>query len=156
MRHFFAGPIATLVLALAACGDGAGPSDVIPPELAGSWQASPGCLPACGFTFVAVANPADSINVVDFIGLTMEATLTRAGRFELLARPGGIPPVTGQATVEGSTLIIRDDAGAQDTLDFTVTPDVLTLRFRGTYDVLDFDGDQVPDPATLRGVFLRR
>lgn len=156
MRHFFAGPIAALAVALAACGDAAGPADVIPPELAGSWQASPGCLFACGFTFTAVASPADSLNVVDFMGLTMEVTLTRAGRFDLIARPGGIPPVTGRVEVEGSTLIVRDDAGAQDTLDFTVTPDVLTLTFRGTYNVMDIDGDQVADPATARGVFLRR
>jgi hypothetical protein len=154
MRHLFAGAIAAL--SIAACGDGAGPSDVIPPELAGSWEASPGCLPSCGFTFVAVANPADSINVVDFIGLTMEVTLTSRGRFDLIARPGGIPPVTGQVEVEGTTLLVRDNAGNQDTLDFTVTPQVLTLRFRKTYDVLDFDGDQIADPAIPRGVFLRR
>jgi hypothetical protein len=154
MRHFFAGSI--LVVAIAACSDGSGPSDVIPPELAGSWEASPGCLPNCGFTFTSTANAADSINVVSFIGLTMEVTMTRSGRFDMLARPGGIPPVTGRVEVEGDLLIVRDDAGQQDTLDYTVTPEWLTVEFRGTYDALDFNGDEVADPATLKGVFRRR
>lgn len=159
MRHFFAPFFAPVLLAaaLAGCGDGSGPSDVIPAELAGSWSADPGCLPAgCGFTFIPVGNAADSINVVAFMGLSMEVTLTRAGGFEMIARPGEIPPVTGQAEVEGSTLIVRDGQGAQDTLDFVVTPTRLVLTFRGTFDVLDFDGDQEPDPATARGTFRRR
>lgn len=152
MRHLFAGLM--LVVALAACGDGTGPSDVIPEELAGTWLAAPACLPECGFTFAPVANPADSINVVVFGGITMEAILTRAGRFTLTARPGDIPPVTGSARVEGSTLVLRE-GGMTDTLDYTLVENRLTLRFRGEF-AFDFNGDQVDEPATIRGVFVRQ
>lgn len=150
MRHLFAG----LLLVLAACGDGTGPSAVIPEELAGTWLAGPACLPDCGFTFAPVANPADSINVVTFAGISMEAILTRAGRFTLTARPGDIPPVTGDARVEGSLLILRDGTNT-DTLDYTLAGNRLTLSFRGEF-AFDFNDDQVDEAATIRGVFVKQ
>ena len=152
MRHLFAGLI--LGFTLAGCSDGTGPAAVIPAELAGTWLAAPACLPDCGFTFAPVANPADSINVVVFGGLTMEAVLTRAGRFTLTARPGAIPPVTGSARVEGSTLILRDGMNT-DTLDYVLAGNRLTLRFRGEF-AFDFDDDGVDEPTSIRGVFARQ
>lgn len=152
MRHLFSALV--LGLTLVGCGDSSGPSDVIPEELAGSWLAAPACLPECGFTFAPVANPADSINVVTFGGISMEAVLTRAGRFTLTARPGNIPPVTGRARVEGSMLILREGA-MTDTLDYVLTGNRLALRFRGEF-AFDFNDDQIDEPATIRGIFVRQ
>jgi hypothetical protein len=152
MRHLFT-PL--LVLGLAACGDASGPADVISADLAGSWEATPACLPTCGFTFVSTAKATDTLNVVAAFGLSLEVTLARSGRFEMIARPGGIPPVTGPARTEGSLLIVRDDAGVQDTIDFTVTATHLSLAFRGTVQV-DLNGDQQLETATARGRFRRR
>jgi hypothetical protein len=152
MRHLFT-PL--LVLGLAACGDASGPADVISADLAGSWEATPACLPTCGFTFVSTAKATDTLNVVAAFGLSLEVTLASSGRFEMIARPGGIPPVTGQGRSEGSLLIVRDDAGVQDTIDFTVSATHLTLAFRGTVQV-DLNGDQQLETATARGHFRRR
>lgn len=143
------------LLGLAGCGDASGPADVIPAELAGSWEASPACLPDCGFTFVSTVKSSDTMNVVSAFGVSLDVTLTRAGRFEMVARPGAVPPVTGQARTEGSLLIVRDAAGVADTIDYAVTATHLSLAFRGTAQV-DFNGDQQTEAATARGRFRRR
>ncbi|HSK21356.1 MAG TPA: hypothetical protein VK912_19525 [Longimicrobiales bacterium] len=152
MRHLFSVLMAGLVLA--GCGDSAGPSDVIPPELAGSWLAAPACLPECGFTLMRISNPADSVNFVSGLQQTFRVTLTTSGRFNLTGL-GGASSIRGFAEAVGSMLILRDEAGTQDTADYTLQGEYLGLTFRGVAEQFDFDGDGVGDPAMVRARFRR-
>ena len=153
MRHLFA--LSLLAGALAACGDGSGPSDVIAAEIAGNWQAAPSCLPECGFTLIRIDNPADSVNFVSGLQQTFLLLLSTTGRFELTAASGA-GSVRGQAHTEGTLLIMRDDAGAQDTADYTLAGEYLTLAFRGVTEQFDFDADGVGDPSRVRARFERQ
>jgi hypothetical protein len=147
--------VAACVLATTACGDGAGPSDVVPADIAGTWEASPGCLPQCGVTLVRIGVPGDTLNFVSEQGITFHLTLTRGGRFDLVPLPQG-PAVSGRVEVEGSLLILRDTDGVTDTVDLARTGEYLDLAFRGVSENFDFDGDFVADPATIRARFRRR
>jgi hypothetical protein len=146
MRHFFA--VAGVLLA-AACGDGSGPSNVIPEELAGDWVAEPACLYTCGFTITPVATPADSVNVIASYGITMDLSLSRSGRLELVALGGGpVEPITGQARVEGQMLIVTSGT-AVDTIDYQLAGSSLAFAFR---ELITLNGA----PSEVRGVFVRR
>jgi hypothetical protein len=153
-------PLAVLssLLLLAACGDGAGPGEpVIPDALVGTWVAEPACLPNCGFTFISVANPQDTLNATAFVGVTTEIGIHASGRFTLFFMPGGgQAPTEGTAWTSGNRLMVRDGAGAVDTLEYTVGAGVLELRFLGIVDAFDFNGDGTPDPARARAVLRRR
>ena len=152
MRHLFSVLLAGLTVA--ACGDSAGPSDLIPQELAGAWLAAPECLPQCGFTLMRISNPADSVNFVSGLQQTFLMTLTTSGRFGLTGL-GGASTIRGRVEAEGAMLILRDEAGAQDTADYTLQGEYLGLAFRGVAEQFDFDGDGVGDPAMVRARFRR-
>jgi hypothetical protein len=141
---------------LSACGDSSGPDDVLPAALAGTWIAEPGCLPNCGFTFESLLNPADTINATRFMGVTTEITMTRAGRFTLVFRPGGEGGSSGSARTEGGMLIVTDAGGVVDTIDYSVTASVLRIRFRRPFPSFDFTGDGERDLAWVRAVLLKR
>lgn len=144
-------------LTVAACGgDGTGPgADVISAELAARWVAEPACVPECGFAFSSVADPADSINVTAFTGLTTEINMTRSGTFRIQVRPGPDTASTGSVRMAPGILVVTDAAGVVDTLDYTLSGSYLSLRFRRTFAVFDFDGDGENDPAHARGTFQR-
>jgi hypothetical protein len=149
--------LATSLLLTACGGDGTGPEgDVIPAELAARWVAEPGCLPNCGFTLSSVADPADSVNVTAFTGLTTEINMTRSGTFQIQTRPGPDTASTGSVRRAPGILIVTDAAGTVDTLDYTLSGEYLSLRFRREFTVFDFTGDGVNDPANARGTFRRR
>jgi hypothetical protein len=150
--------LAAAALMVAACGGegGTGPAEVIPAELAATWVAEPACLPECGFTLASAANPADSINVTAFVGLSTEITMTRDGTFRLRTRPGPDTASVAQVRAGAGVLVVTDGAGAVDTLDYSLAGDYLHLRFRRHFTVFDFTGDGTPDPATARGRFRRR
>ena len=143
-------------LVLAACGDDGAPRGDIPAELVATWVAEPACRPQCGFTLASVADPADSLNVTSFGGLTTELSIASNGTFRVASRPGADTISAGRARVEGSMLIVTDAAGTVDTLDYALTGAYLDLVFRREFVVLDFDGDGVLDPATARGRFRKR
>jgi hypothetical protein len=127
------------ILLLGGCGgDGTGPADVVPAALAATWVAEPACLPQCGFTLSSVANPADSINVTAYAGISTEITMTRQGTFLLRLRPGPDTASTASVRVEPGVLIVTDAGGVTDTLDYTLA------------------GDGTNDPAHARGSFRRR
>jgi hypothetical protein len=153
MRYFLAVPV--LALLAASCGDGSGPSDMIPEELAGTWEAAPSCLPECGFTLVRISNPADSVNFVSGLQQTFVLSLTTSGRFGLTA-PGGGGTVRGRVHAEGAMLILRDEAGTQDTADYALSGEYLALQFRGVTDQFDFDADGEGDPSMVRARFRRQ
>lgn len=153
MRHFFS--LLLLAVTVTSCGDGEGPTDMIPAELEGSWEAAPSCVPDCGFTLARIDNPADSVNFVSALQQTFVLSLTLSGRFSLASTSGGTT-IRGRAHTEGSMLIVRDDAGAQDTADYTLQNDVLGLRFRNVTEQFDFDDDGVGDPSTIRAYFRRQ
>ena len=127
----------------------------LPAELVGTWAAEPACLPHCGFTLTSVADPADSLNATAW-GLTTEISMTAAGAFRLSVRPGPDTASTAAVRAEGATLIVTDPAGAVDTLDYSLNVDLLTLRFRRVFTVVDFNDDGVADPAHARGTFRKR
>ncbi|HEX6133953.1 MAG TPA: hypothetical protein VFZ24_08315 [Longimicrobiales bacterium] len=153
MRHLFA---VSLVL-LSACGDGGtGESDAIPDVLAGSWEASLACSPECHFTLVRLDDPSQSLDFVSGIpGSIFLLELTRQGGFELEAVAAN-ETIRGTVRAEGSLLILRDNAGVQDTADWSIAGEYLRLDFRGETDEFDFDQDGLPDPATIRARFRRR
>lgn len=153
MRHLFS--LSLLVVTVGACGDGAGPSNLIPAELEGSWEAAPSCVPDCGFTLVRIDNPADSVNFVSALQQTFVLGLTQSGRFSLTSASGGTT-IRGRVHAEGSMLIVRDDEGAQDTADYVLQNDRLDLRFRGVTEQFDFDDDGQGDPSTIRARFRRQ
>lgn len=152
MRHLFALSAAFL----AACGDSSGPSNAIPEELAGSWEALQACLPECGFTLQRVGVPGDSVNFVASLpGAIFLLDMTRSGGFDLRAPTAGVT-IRGTVRAEGSMLILRDDAGTQDTADWSISNEYLQLQFRGVTEEFDFDADGTGDPATVRARFRRR
>ena len=152
MRHFFS--LSLLVVLAASCGDGSGPSDLIPAGMEGSWEASPACLPNCGFTLVRIDNPADSVNFVSALQQTFVLNLTLSGRFSLTSASGATT-IRGRAHTEGSMLIVRDEAGAQDTADYTLQGDRLGLTFRNITEQFDFDEDGEGDPSRIHAYFQR-
>jgi hypothetical protein len=139
-----------LVAGLLGCSDGSGPADVLPAELTGEWTAYPGCLYTCGFTFMPLANPADSLNVIATFGLTVNLSLQRNGRMEMIALGGGpVDPVSGRARVDGAMLILTDDEGAVDTADYVLDAGRLRLQFR---EIVSLNGQD----ARVRASFQRR
>lgn len=163
MRPFKAATVCAFLLGGAAwlggCGDSSGPgADVIPAALAGSWVAEPGCVPAgCGFMLTPVTNPADTLNATATFGITTLISITRGGSFSLAILPGAIPPATGNARLgnDPSILIVTSANGAVDTMDFTITGDVLNLRIRKAYEFPYITQDGVPVPAKAGGIFHR-
>lgn len=153
MRHFFS--LSVLALTVGACGDSAGPSDMIPETLSGFWEAAPSCLPECGFTLVRIDNPADSVNFVSGLQQTFVLNMTTSGRFNLLSAGGGTT-IRGRVEAVGQMLILRDEEGTQDTADWTLEGEYLGLRFRSVTEQFDFDGDGVGDPSTIRARFRRQ
>jgi hypothetical protein len=149
---------ALVTLGLGACGgDGTGPgAEVVPPELVGRWVAEPACLPLCGFTLASAANPADSVNVTAFTGISTEITMTREGTFRLQTRPGPDTASTATVRVIPGALVVTDRLGTVDTLDYQLAGEYLRLQFRRTFTVFDFTGDGTNDPANARGSFRRR
>jgi hypothetical protein len=140
-------------LALAACGDGTGPGsdDAVPAALAGTWVADQSCLPlGCGIVLAPAGNEADSINVTHFLGLSTEITITRAGVFRLVTRPGSDGPSTASARADAHMIIVTDPAGTVDTLDYTVTSSTLRLRWRRTFE------NELMGPVRMRGTLHKR
>jgi hypothetical protein len=157
MRDARSAALAAATIALVACGgDAAGPADAVPAELAATWVAEPACLPHCGFTLASVANPADSINVTAFAGLSTEIAMTRDGTFRLRTRPGPDTASVARVRAVARMLIVTDAAGTVDTLDYALAGQYLQLRFRRPFAVFDFTGDGRNDPAHARGTFRRR
>lgn len=153
MRHFFS--LSVLSLAVAACGDSSGPSDMIPETLAGFWEAAPSCVPQCGLTLVRIDQPSDSVNFVSALQQTFVLSMTTSGRFNLLSVGGGIT-IRGRVEAVGQMLILRDEEGTRDTADFTLEGEYLGLRFRDVTEQFDFDDDGVGDPATIQARFRRQ
>jgi hypothetical protein len=155
MRHFFSLSALALALPLAACGDSAGPSDMIPEALSGFWEAAPSCLPECGFTLVRIDNVADSVNFVRALQQRFVLNMTTSGRFNLLSVDGGTS-VRGRVEAVGQMLILRDEAGTQDTADYLLEGEYLALEFRDVTEQFDFDDDGIGDPSTIRARFRRQ
>lgn len=143
---------AAAAVALAACGDTTGSGGSLPDNLVGTWVADQGCVPNCGFTLALVANPADTLNVTQLMGIATEIQMTRQGRFTLITRPTTTGAVSGTARSEGSTLIVTG-AGTVDTMDYAVAGGRLDLRIRRIYE-LDING--TIHPARARGIFVRQ
>lgn len=155
MRHFFSLLVLIPVVAVAACGDSSGPSEMIPDALTGFWEAAPSCVPECGFTLVRIAAPSDSVNFVSALQQTFVLSMTESGRFNLLSVGGGVT-IRGRAEAVGQMLILRDEQGTRDTADFTLEGEYLGLEFRDVTEQFDFDSDGVGDPATIRARFRRQ
>ena len=153
MRHFFS--LLAISAALAACGDSSGPSNLVPDELAGFWEASPACLPECGFTLQRISNPADSINFVSALEQSFVVNLTTSGRFNLTSAGAGIT-LRGRVEAVDGMLVLEDEAGVRDTADYVLQGEYLSLMFRNTTENFDFDADGQGDPALVRARFRAR
>lgn len=124
-----------LALALPACGsDGSGPANTIPAELAATWTASPACRPQCGFTFISVANPADSLNFTA-LGAITRFTLNTSGGFTFDPGLPTIDGISGRMRLEPGTLVVQptNEFPEEERIDYLLlTPDRLRLDWRET------------------------
>jgi hypothetical protein len=140
---------AVLSVFFLGCGDSSGPQ-TMPAGLIGSWEARTSCIPECGITIFSVANPADSVDTTRLVAT--EVTI-QAARFTL--QSGGGATISGAARVEGTRIMVRGPSGAEEGIDYSLSPDgrLLTLFFDG---VFDFNSDGSTEPARARGIFRRR
>ncbi|HEX6694939.1 MAG TPA: hypothetical protein VF035_09610 [Longimicrobiales bacterium] len=149
MRAFFS--IGILAAMVAGC-DSTEPGPRLPEELAGTWRAEAACA-ECTFTLTSVANPEQSFDLLDPpSSVTAVLTLTRSGSATLDLMGSH---VSGMARVSGSQLILTALASA-DTMDYAVTGSNLTLDFHGTFELVDFTGDGLADPATGHAVLRKQ
>jgi hypothetical protein len=135
-----------------ACGDTSGPAVSIPDALVATWEATPACA-ACNFTLRSLANPQDTLNVVHQLMLSVEMRIGATGSFRLAY--GGAAN-EGTVRADGAMLVVRDRNGVTDTLDYVLRDGFLDVQLRRVWEVIDFDGDQVPDPSRASGRFRRR
>lgn len=139
-------------LGIAACGDSAGPDgDVLPAELAARWVASPSCG-ECGFTATSTQNPADSLNIVHVLKMTVVLDIERSGTFRLTY---GSTASEGSAVVASpGVLVVTDAAGTRDTIDYTVRANLLDIDLRRKFSI-DVNGDGLPEDTRASGTFRR-
>ena len=139
------------VVAIAGC-DSGGPEERLPEELAGTWRAEASCA-ECSFILTSVENPELSIDLLDPpTNVTAVLQLTRGGSATLNMMGS---QVSGSARVDGNLLILTA-LGSADSIDYTVAGNTLTLDFRTDLELVDFDGDLSPDPATAVAVMRRQ
>jgi hypothetical protein len=106
--------------------------------------------------YTSVANPATKVDLIA-LGGAFVVTLDGGGTFQASLRsPGETVPAlaTGTWSVEGGTFTLAPSTGSP--LMFSYTLSGTTLTVAGATDAYDFNGDQVPEAATLGGVFVKR
>ncbi|MEO5509540.1 MAG: hypothetical protein ABIV28_05790 [Longimicrobiales bacterium] len=148
--------LVVLGILIAGCGgDGSGPADPVPASLVGTWVAQPSCSPACSFTLTSVANPNAHIDLIAApSSATIQLALTADGA-AVLSLFG--QTVLGTAAATGSTLMLGS-SGQVDTLDYVIMSNgYLDLTFRSALpSPIDFNGDQLADPAYGRAVMKKQ
>lgn len=150
--------ICTLVAAFfAACGgDGAGPAAELPAELVGTWEASPACVPDCGFTFTNATNAADSVNFTAAFGTTSRLTLNPSGTFTFSS---GVPltaPVAGRMELEGNELVVQASGEfPEERIRYSLQGGMLRLEWDETFS-FDLDENGTDEDVRVRGVFERQ
>lgn len=144
--------LAFAALGMAACGDSSGPGgDILPAELAARWVASPSCA-ECGFTAASVTNPADSLNIVHVLKMTVVLDIERSGTFRLIY---GSTASEGNAVLASpGVLVVTDAAGTRDTIDFVIRASLLDIDLRRTFSI-DVNGDGLPEDTRASGTFRR-
>lgn len=144
--------LAFSALGAAACGgDSSGPGDVLPAEIAARWVASPSCA-ECGFTATSVTNPADSLNIVHVLKMTVVLDIERSGTFRLIY---GSTASEGAAVVHSpGVLVVTDEAGTRDTIDYVVRGGLLDIALRRTFSI-DVNGDGLAEDTRASGTFRR-
>jgi hypothetical protein len=161
LRHWSLPAVALALVGglAAACSDDDGPdlTDPVPASLAGDWEATPECRPPCAFTVIPVANPADSISLLD-LSASVEISIGTGGGFVLrLQLPGsGVLPLAGTARTVGSTIYVTGPGGAVDTATYSLANDLLTLEYQNEIKGIDFDEDGVADRGRVRAILRRK
>jgi nitrous oxide reductase accessory protein NosL len=146
--------IAACVL-VASCGSDQDPDPDIPAELVGNWVAQPACSPDCEFTFTMVDDPSQSVDIITALNFSVDIGIAASGAFTL-DFSGGTGPETGTVRVEGSRMLVRDNTGVTDTINWHIANELLYLDFEEAYTVLDIDQDGALDASIAAGVFARR
>jgi len=137
----------------AACGDGSGPSAMIPSELVGEWHADAACAPTCNFTLTWKDNPAAKLDAIN-LGMALRMDIEANGRFRF-GDVTAMPPA-GQVRVSGNEMVVTDAEGTIDTIDYRMETVGLRLDFRREFLVVSFNGDTIKDPSTASAVFVKR
>ncbi|MDH4043700.1 MAG: lipocalin family protein [Gemmatimonadota bacterium] len=134
MLRSFVRPLALLgIVGAVACSDSLAPTDI-----AGTWNAT-------SFVFTSVADPTESVDVLDF-GVTLSMTFEAGGAVTLRITEGGSTETeTGTYTIDGSTFSITT-SGDTSTGTISKSGNTLTLRI-DTGVEYDFDDDGTDDPA---------
>lgn len=145
-------PALLLAAATAACGDSSGPEASLPAEIVAEWVAEPACAP-CGFTVTSTTNPADSLNVVHFLGLTVELSIGARGSFRL--RHGSSTSTGTARALSPGTIVVTNSAGVADTIDYGRRGELLDIRLRRIWS-LDITGDGTPERVRATGTFRAR
>ncbi|HEX9894071.1 MAG TPA: hypothetical protein VGA78_09095 [Gemmatimonadales bacterium] len=139
------------LLLLAACGgddDGAGPS---PSGLTGTWRATK-------VELVNVANPTEKVELVA-LGMVLTAELNANETCRITSTFPGQPEevITGTWSSSSEVFTIRHSEGGNTItwqFDWNLSGNTLTLS--GADNELDFDGDDLGDPAKLNLVLVRQ
>ena len=133
-----------LVLSTSGCDD---PTRVTAADLHGLWG-------AVAMVYTSAANPAVASDLLEE-GATYSIELVSDGTYgSQLSRPS-VPAISESGTydVRGGRLILSPTGGGERTLSLEFNRSLLTAREASTE--WDFDGDGVPEPASLEMVLDR-
>jgi hypothetical protein len=124
-----------------------GTEEAVLQVLAGTWNGTK-------FEFTNKADPAQTFDLIAEGG-TLTLTIASDGRYTgQMVMPGETDNISGTLEVQGTNLIMNDDAepGDPDVMAFTLAATTLTLRFDESFD---FDGDGTDEDASVEIVLER-
>jgi hypothetical protein len=102
--------------------------------------------------YASVADPTVTLDVLAGEGRAVILTVMLDSRLFFVIEPEHWISETVEVLIDGNRLLARDGSVSQS---FTFSLNRGTLSFSGL-DVVDFNGDDVQDPAMLEAVLVRR
>jgi hypothetical protein len=112
-------------------------------DVAGVWDATV-------WRYTSVADPAVTLDVAAE-GHAVILTIGLDGRLHFVIQPEGWTSTTDEFLIDGNQLLVRN--GESESFVFSLEGDILS--FSGLQEV-DFNGDDIQDPAILEAVLVRR
>ena len=113
-------------------------------DLAGTWDATL-------WRYTTTTGPTMTVDLVAEQGFAIAMTVRLDSRFFVTVEPLGWTSTTDYLLVEGTRMLTRNEDASAFVFDLRRD----TWSFSGI-DVYDFDGDDVPEPALLEAVLVRR
>jgi hypothetical protein len=147
--RFSAAILATL--AVVACSDSSGPSELSLAQLVGTWDLS-------RLEMVLASDTSRSQDVLASLDVSATLTINRSGSAVLVTRASGQPGMSSPATIglRGDTLVF-DVEGSGSTYEAIVRLAGRTMTWRSVETNLwDLDGDGTPEDVFERDVWQRQ